>query len=187
MKRRVMAAVALAAIVAFAGTGDAASRTSQATVYDKDLRTKQLEFNVENALLRLPYYDVFDNLGFEVGEKGTVRLVGQVRTATLRRDAERAVKRLAGVEKVVNEIEILPVNIGDDRIRRAVYRALFNDSSLDRYALGAHPSIRIIVKHGRVTLAGIVNNQMDKTMAEFKARGVFGVFGVTNNLAVEKS
>jgi len=150
-------------------------------------RQQRVALDVELALLRLPYYDVFDSLGYEVQDKGVVRLVGQVRTPWLKDDAERAVKRVAGVDTVVNEIEILPANINDDRLRWAVYRSLFGgDSPLDRYALGASPAIRIIVKNGHVTLEGIVLNTMDRTIAGMKARQVFGVFGVTNNLAVER-
>lgn len=150
-------------------------------------RQQRVALDVELALLRLPYYDVFDSLGYELQDKGVVRLVGQVRTPWLKDDAERAVKRVAGVDTVVNEIEILPANINDDRLRWAVYRSLFgSDSPLDRYALGASPAIRIIVKNGHVTLEGIVLNNMDRTIAGMKARQVFGVFGVTNNLAVER-
>lgn len=150
------------------------------------VREKQLATDVEAALLRLPYYDIFDNLGYQVGDHGTVMLVGQVRTPWLRSSAEKAVKRVSGVDTVVNNIEVLPPSISDDRIRTAVYRSLFYDSTLDRYALGANPSIRIVVKNGRVTLEGFVGNEMDKTIAGMKARQVFGVFEVTNNLAVDK-
>jgi osmotically-inducible protein OsmY len=151
------------------------------------LRTKQVALEVESALLRLPYYDVFDNLGYEVAGHGTVILTGQVRTPWLKDSAEKAVKRVAGVDTVVNNIEVLPASISDDRIRAAVYRSMFRDTSLYRYALGANPSIRIVVKNGRVTLEGFVANEMDKTIAGMKARQVFGVFEVTNNLSVDKS
>jgi hyperosmotically inducible protein len=151
------------------------------------LRTQQVANDVEAALLRLPYYDVFDNLGYQLGDHGTVMLTGQVRTPWLKSSAEKAVKRVAGIDTVVNNIEVLPVNMNDDRIRASVYRSLFYDSTLDRYAMGANPSIRIVVKNGRVTLQGFVGNEMDRTIAGMKARQVFGVFDVTNNLAVEKS
>jgi hyperosmotically inducible protein len=151
------------------------------------IRTQQLAADIQSALLRLPYYDVFDNLGYEVRDQGTVMLVGQVRTAWLKSSAERAVKRVPGVDTVVNQIEVLPVNINDDRIRMAVYRSLFYDSTLDRYARGSNPSIRIVVRNGRVTLEGLVSNEMDKTIAGMKARQVFGVFDVDNRLVVARS
>ena len=96
----------------------------------------------------------------------------QVRTAWLKDSAEKAVKRVPGVDTVVNNIEILPVNLEDDRIRVAVYRSLFYDSTLDRYAMGSNPSIRIVVKHGQVTLEGAVGSEMDRTLAGLKARDV---------------
>lgn len=157
------------------------------TAVAQPLRTQQLAEDVEAALLRLPYYDVFDSLGYQIGDHGTVVLSGQVRTAWLKSSAEKAVKRVPGVDTVVNGIEVLPVSLNDDRIRMAVYRSLFYDSTLDRYARGANPSIRIVVRNGRVTLQGFVGNEMDKTIAGMKARQVFGVFEVNNDLAVDKS
>jgi hyperosmotically inducible protein len=160
--------------------------TAQVAIDQRDVRIQALEFEINQTLLRLPYYDVFDVLGFELPGKGVVRLMGQVRTGWLRQNAERSVKKIAGVDTVVNEIEILPTSSMDDRLRVALYRSLFNDTSLFRYAMGTSPSIRIIVKNGRVTLEGNVSNTVDKTMAGFKARDVFGVFEVTNNIVVAK-
>ena len=140
---------------------------------------------IRHELVTLPYYNVFDWLEFEVqGE--TVILRGQVVRPTLKSDAENVVKRLEAVEKVVNQIEVLPLSPNDDRIRLAVYRAIFNyNSPLYRYALQAVPPIHIIVKNGRVTLKGIVATQGDSNIANIRARGVSGVFEVTNQLQVE--
>lgn len=173
---------AVAAAIALVLSWSATAGAQPATV-----RAQQLSSDIEAALLRLPYYDVFDSLGYQVADHGTVVLTGQVRTAWLKGSAEKAVKRVAGVDTVVNNIEILPVSPNDDRIRMAVYRSLFYDSTLDRYAWGPNPAIRILVKNGRVTLEGLVGNEMDKTIAGMKARQVFGVFEVQNRLVVEKS
>ncbi len=173
----------MAAIAIVLSTGSAALAVAQPA----NARAQQLSSDINAALLRLPYYDVFDSLGYQIGDHGTVVLTGQVRTAWLKDSAEKTVKRVPGVDTVVNNIEILPVNINDDRIRVAVYRSLFYDSTLDRYAMGASPSIRILVKNGRVTLEGNVGTEMDKTIAGMKARQVFGVFEVNNRLTVEKS
>src|SRR5581483_6730870 len=108
----------------------------------------------------------------------------QTVTPTLKSDAEKAVKRIEGVEKVVNNIEVLPVSPADDRIRKAVYQAIYSRPGLDKYELRAVPSIHIIVKNGHVTLAGAVANQMDKILAGMAANGVSGVFSVTNDLQV---
>lgn len=173
--------VTLAVVAGLAGHAAA-----QGAVTQRDVRAEALEFEVNQALLRLPYYDVFDVLAFEIGEGGAVHLTGQVRNGWLKRDAERAVKRISGVDTVVNDIEILPASVSDERIRWALYRSLFSDTGLHRYAMGVSPAIRIIVKNGRVTLEGNVSTTMDKTIAGFKAREVFGVFGVTNNIVVAK-
>jgi hyperosmotically inducible protein len=133
----------------------------------------------------LPYYGVFDNLAFKV-EGDTVHLYGQVTRPTLKSSAERVVKDIEGVEKVNNEIEVLPLSPNDDQIRLATYRAIYGHPSLNRYALQAVPPVHIIVKNGNVTLEGVVATEMDKNIANIQARSVPGVFSVTNNLRVEK-
>src|ERR1700687_449605 len=74
---------------------------------------------VRHELVMLPYYTVFDNLSYRV-DGAKVTLFGQVTKPTLKSDAENVVKRLEGVEKVDNEIEVLPLSPNDDRIRWAV-------------------------------------------------------------------
>ena len=145
----------------------------------------RVEREVRHELVMLPYYSVFDNLAYKV-DGDTVTLLGQVARPDLKTDAERAVKGIEGVEKVNNQIEVLPVSPNDDGIRRAVYRAIFGSVGLDRYVLAAVPSIHIIVKNGNVTLEGVVANEGDKNLAGIKANGVPGAFSVTNNLRIEK-
>jgi hyperosmotically inducible protein len=140
---------------------------------------------VRHELVMLPYYGVFDNLAFKVdGYK--VTLLGEVTRPTLKTDAEAAVKRIEGVESVDNRIEVLPLSPNDDRIRLAVYRAIYRQASLSRYALQAIPPIHIIVKNGGVRLEGVVATEADKNLAGIRAQGVSGVFSVDNNLRVEK-
>jgi len=146
----------------------------------------RLAKEVRHELLLLPFYDVFDNLEFSIEGVDTVVLAGQVTRPTLRSDAENVVKKLEGVGKVVNKIEVLPLSPNDDRIRAAVFRAVYSTTGLDRYAFRAVPTIHIIVKNGHVTLVGAVGTQMDKSLAETAARGVSGVFSVTNNLRTDK-
>jgi hyperosmotically inducible periplasmic protein len=140
---------------------------------------------VRHELVMLPYYGVFDNLVYRV-DGSTVTLMGQVTRPTLKTDAERAVKGIEGVEKVVNQIQVLPLSPVDDRLRRAEYRAIYGQPPLDRYALQAIPPIHIIVDNGKVTLEGVVASQSDKDLAGVRANGVSGVFSVANNLRVEK-
>jgi hyperosmotically inducible protein len=141
---------------------------------------------VHHELVMLPYYSVFDNLAYKV-QGNTVTLLGQVSRPSLKSDAEGVVKKIEGVDSVQNEIEVLPPSPADDQIRRAVYRAIYGDAQLSKYAWGAVPPIHIIVKGGRVTLEGVVDNETDKNVANIRARGVPGVFEVTNNLQVVKS
>lgn len=146
---------------------------------------ERIQREVLHQLRMLPNYSVFDNLSFRV-QGNEVELMGQVVRPTLKSDAEGAVKHIEGVERVVNNIEVLPLSGFDDRTRLAEYRAIYWHQGLDRYALQAIPPIHIIVKNGNVTLVGIVANMMDKNVAGIQANGVSGVFSVTNNLQVEK-
>lgn len=139
---------------------------------------------VRHELVMLPRLTIFDNLSYKV-DGGTVTLMGQVTNAVLKNDAEGAVKGIEGVEKIDNQIKILPPSPSDDRIRRAVARAIFNDDRLFRYSMGAVPPIHIIVNMGRITLEGLVDNQADKNVAGIRANGVPGVFSVKNNLQIE--
>lgn len=141
---------------------------------------------VRHELVMLPYYGVFDNLSYKVDPDGTVTLLGQVARPVLKSDAENSVKHIEGVEKVVNNIEVLPTSGNDDRIRRAVYRAIYGNSVLSQYQLRAVPPIHIIVNNGHVSLEGVVARSMDKQVAGMQANGVSGVFSVSNNLRVEE-
>jgi hyperosmotically inducible protein len=166
--------------------------------------------------MRLPYYGVFDFLVFSVNGS-TVTLGGEVYNASIKKDAEREAQRIAGVENVVNNIEVLPVSSFDDDIRWAAFRAIYHDTALSRYLpgggwvprgrmwrfdrpfdpfaagtrfpgqepLGNYP-IHILVKGGRITLQGVVDNDMDKNLVAMRARGVSGAFAVDNELQVEK-
>ena len=102
----------------------------------------------------------------------------------LKSDAANAVKHIAGVTQVINNIKVLPLSTFDNRIRGAEYRSIFGYGSLYRYAMGAIPSIHIIVDNGHVTLKGVVANEADKNIAYIRANGVPGVFSVTNDLVV---
>lgn len=141
---------------------------------------------IRKELVTLPFYGVFDNLAFKY-EDGVVTLYGQVARPTLRKDAERVVEKVAGVENVVNKIEVLPLSSFDDRIRLATYRAIYRQPGLDRLSIQAVPPIHIIVKNGNVTLEGVVSNKGDATRAFIAANGVPGAFSVTNNLRVENN
>ena len=147
------------------------------------LSRQNLIKEVRHQLLLLPYYSVFDNLSYRI-DGNTVTLEGQVVRPTLKSDAESAVKEIEGVAGVVNHIEVLPISPMDDQLRRSVYRAIYGDTVLSRYAYFAVPSIHIIVKNGSVTLEGVVDNASDKNLANLRANEAPNVFSVKNNLTV---
>jgi hyperosmotically inducible protein len=144
---------------------------------------KSLTERVRSALLKLPYYGVFDHFAFQVnGDQ--VKLTGEVSWPVLKTDAERAVRGVEGVTIVTSDIKVLPLSPNDNRLRLATYRAIYGHASLARYGLTPHPPIRIIVENGHVTLKGVVGSEMDRTIAYMQANGVPGAFSVTNYLQV---
>jgi hyperosmotically inducible protein len=187
MKRLLIVAVtfALTCTAMLAVAQDAPANTNAQDRGLGQAGVQRLIKEVRHELLLLPYYGVFDNLAYKVDPNGTVTLMGQVTRPTLKSDAEGAIKHIEGVEQVVNQIEVLPVSPGDDRIRRAVYRSIYGNEALTQYAIQAVPPIHIIVKNGQVTLVGAVGTQMDKNLAGIQANGVPGTFSVTNNLVVD--
>ena len=179
MKNSLLLALFVSTLALFAGAQDNRDAISPKGI---DRITKE----VRHELVMLPYYGVFDNLAYKVDPDGTVTLLGQVSRPTLKSDAENSVKRIEGVEKVVNDIEVLPASINDDRIRRDVYKAIYGNDVLSMYQLRAVPPIHIIVKNGNVTLEGVVSRSLEKAVATMQANHVSGVFSVTNNLHTEE-
>ena len=180
----------LAAVLALGTTGLAfASSTDQASQQVTSSTNQRIEQRlsgeVRHELNMIPEFTVFDNLAYRVDGR-TVTLFGQVRDAIVKDSAEARVKHLEGVERVDSQIEILPASFNDDRIRRQVARAVFNDPRLSSYAIQSVPPIHIIVKNGHVNLEGVVRTQTDKDDAFIRANGVSGVFSVENNLQVEQ-
>ncbi|MGC2193369.1 MAG: BON domain-containing protein [Terriglobales bacterium] len=190
MNTTLILAVLFLSVAAYAG-----NRTSQETTKDSaqsarstDLSQKGVDRIVKEAhheLVMLPFYGVFDNLLYRVSPDGTVTLLGEVSRPALKSDAERAVREIEGVERVDNQIKVLPVSPNDDRIRRATYRKIYGHSVLSQYQLRAVPPIHIIVDNGHVTLEGVVARQMEKQVAGMQANTVSSVFSVVNNLRVE--
>jgi len=175
-----LSTVALAGAMSF--TIGAAGASAGTTTHPNALT---LNDQVRHELVTLPWYGVFDNLEYQLN--GTeVTLSGQVTSehAVTKDDAERFVKSIPGVTKVVNNIEVLPPSPIDNQIRRAEFRAVFSHADLGRYTMGTIPQVHIIVKNGHVSLEGVVMNQMDKNMAGIFANSVPGVFSVENNLRI---
>jgi hyperosmotically inducible protein len=177
MKKLIMIVVFMASVsIAFALMGTQEKPTAP---------MGDLENSVLDALWSLPQYGVFDNLAFDVEGK-VVTLQGQVLLPITKSEAARRVKLIKGVEKVINNIEVLPLSPNDDSIRLSAYRALFGTSDLYRYSRGADPSIHIIVKGGHITLEGVVLTKQDAELALLAVRGVPGSFSAKSNLKIEK-
>ena len=186
MKKTLFAVFALSLIFSMVVLASPTTENNQSTGAASQKSIDRIIKEVRHELVMLPFYGVFDNLAYKVDPDGTVTLLGQVSRPVLKSDAENAVKRIEGVEKVVNNIEVLPTSIEDDRIRRAAYRAIYGNDVLSQYQLRAVPPIHIIVKNGHITLEGVVARQMDKQIAGMQANSVPGAFSVTNNLVVEE-
>lgn len=153
-------------------------------------------------------YGVFDSIHFAIKGGDTVILKGWASRPSLKSSLENSIKRINGVKTVQNEIDVLPLSPNDDRIRAAVYRAIYSYGPLQRYTSNRGPgsmnrnsvarqaggitndppfgwhAIHIIVKNGNVTLTGVVDNEGDLAMAGIRANGVAGVFSVDNDLQV---
>lgn len=140
---------------------------------------------VVHAIVMLPYYGVYDNIGFRLQGR-TVILEGQVLRASLKPDSERAVKKVEGVDKVVNNIQVLPPGPIDQRIREQVRESIYGYGPFLKYANQPNPPIRIIVQNARVTLTGVVDNETDKGICTMRANQVRDALSVTNNLRVVK-
>ena len=136
---------------------------------------------VRHEIVTLPGYRVFDYLNYRI-DGSKVTLFGKVTRPLLKSDAEKAVQSIEGVSSVDNQIEVLPESRLDDRIRIAVYNAIYSKAPLQKYQMGAVPPIHIVVKNHNVTLEGVVNSVGDKDLAGLAAKGVPGVFKLTNNL-----
>lgn len=138
---------------------------------------------VRHQILSLPDFGTFDNIAFKLNGYDVI-LYGQVVQPTLKDNAEKVIKKIEGVERVENHIEVLPTSANDSRLRRDLFIAIYRYGPLQHYGVGSNRPIRIIVNHGHVTLEGVVDHQSDKNLAGIRANGVPGVFSVQNNLVV---
>ncbi|GIU74555.1 MAG: hypothetical protein KatS3mg004_1642 [Bryobacteraceae bacterium] len=147
------------------------------------LLARKMAEKVRHELVMMPWLSVFDHIEFQTDGR-TVKLTGAVHRPELKSEAENLVKRIEGVERVDNQIRVLPLSPYDDRIRIAAYRRLFSNPMLSRYAMGALPAIQIIVDNGNITLYGTVDSEAERNVAGILAGEIPGVFGVDNEITV---
>lgn len=173
------------ALVATVLIATSAAVAAPKTVDESEQSYQQISKKVRRELVTLPYFGVFDNLAYKI-EGDTVTLLGQVVRPSTRKDAERRVAKIQGIQRVVNQIEVLPLSSFDDSVRISTYRALARTGGLYRYLMGTNPSLRIIVNRGHVTLEGVVANEGDRNLANIVVNGVHGAFSVKNNLRTDR-
>ena len=166
-------------LVAGAAVASAASKdTSPQT-------DEQLTKRITHEVLMYPRYTIWDDINFRVSN-GQVELTGAVTEPVKKSDLTNIIKGVPGVTSLTNDLKVLPLSPMDNRLRLQLARVIYRDPSLSRYALGAHPSIHIIVDNGHVTLDGVVATEMDKEIASVRASSTGLSFGpVVNNLQVE--
>jgi hyperosmotically inducible protein len=143
----------------------------------KDL---QVFNDVSTAVNHYSQFTIFDNVDVAVKD-GSVTLTGDVTMPYKRDDIEKRVARVDGVHQVLNQIKVLPVSPSDDQLRYRIARAIYNNPNFWNYAIGPNPPIHIIVEHGHVTLAGVVNNDTDRVIARSLAHQ-FPAMSVKNDL-----
>jgi hyperosmotically inducible protein len=129
-------------------------------------------------------FTVFDDIRGSM-DHGVLTLSGKVTMPFKRDDLARLAAHVPGVTRVVNKIEVLPVSMFDDQLRYQIAHAIYDNPSFWHYASMVNPPIHIVVEHGRVTLTGVVNNDVERMLARSLASG-FMAFSVTSELRTDK-
>jgi len=149
---------------------------SDAELQEKISRTLRYE--------RAGYTNVFN--AFLVGVKdGVVTIAGEAYTPYDKQLALDDIANTKGVKGVIDRVKVSPVSNFDDRIRVELVRAIYGGIG-PMYAMDPQAPIRIVVNNGHVGLYGVVDSEVDRTMALMRARSVFGVFDVENHLLTPK-
>lgn len=143
----------------------------------KDL---QVFNDVAKTVNHYSYFTIFDDISADVKD-GVVTLQGKVTMPYKKNDIEKRVAKVDGVTKVVDKVGVLPVSTWDDQLRYRIARAIYGNSNFWNYAASANPPIHIVVEHGRVTLTGVVQSDVERMLARSLVTQN-GVFSVTNKL-----
>jgi hyperosmotically inducible protein len=146
----------------------------------QDRPDQQLAREVARQVDTYSQFTIFDDICGQV-ENGVVTLTGKVTMPYKKNDIDKRVRAITGVREVRNEIDVLPVSTFDEDLRKRIARAIYSNPAFWQYAARANPPIHIIVEHGRVTLSGTVNNDVERSLARSLATG-FGELSVTNAL-----
>ena len=153
------------------------------SAFAQDRRDVRVAEDVAHSITGYPRLTIFDDINATV-ENGMVALTGKVTMPYKKDDLERRIAKLDGVRSVRNEIGVLPVSQFDDELRYRVSRAIYGNPTFWNYAAMANPPIHIIVEGGHVTLAGVVNSNVERMLARSLATGL-GELSVTNALKTD--
>jgi osmotically-inducible protein OsmY len=127
--------------------------------------------DVSDAVNHYAMFTIFDDVNAEV-QNGVVTLTGKVTMPYKKDEIAKRVSKVAGVTRVVDKITVLPVSGFDDQIRYRVARAIYGNSAFWPLASMPNPPIHIVVDHGRVTLTGVVQSDVDRMLARSLATGL---------------
>jgi hyperosmotically inducible periplasmic protein len=161
----------------------AASIAQAAPSEDGNRKDFQIAKDIATSVQRYTRFTIFDDVSGNVKD-GVVTLSGKVTMPYKRDDIEKRVKKLDGVRDVRDEITVLPVSQFDEQLRYRIARSIYNNSNFWNYAIMPNPPIHIVVEHGRVTLTGVVQSDVDRMLARSLA-SQFGAFSVTNALKTD--
>jgi hyperosmotically inducible protein len=144
----------------------------------------QIFRNVQRQVLSYPHFTVFDSVHVRIDE-GTLTLSGKVTMPFKRSDLEQRVRKVKGIQKVDNRLDVLPASKFDDELRNGIANAIYGNSAFVNYANQVNPPIHIVVERGRVTLEGVVANRLDRQLA-YSIAAMFPAFAVKNELRTEE-
>jgi len=167
-------------VIVLAVTTNLASAADLDTGDKKDF---QLLKDIATSVDRYTQFSIFDDVSARVKD-GYVTLSGKVTMPFKRDDLERRITKIDGVVGVRDEITVLPVSTFDDQLRFKIARSIYGHSNFWNYAIMPNPPIHIVVEHGRVTLTGVVNSEVDRMLARSLA-SQFGAFSITNDLKTD--
>ena len=166
-------AVLLASMVLLTGSAWAQGERKDLQVFN----------DISNTVNRYAFFTIFDDVNASV-ENGNVTLTGKVTQPFKRDDIEKRVAKVEGVQHLTNRIEVLPVSLFDQQLRNRIARSIYGNSNFWNYAIMANPPIHIIVEHGRVTLTGVVQSNVDRMLARSLA-SQFGAMSVKSELKTD--
>jgi len=142
---------------------------------------RDLQICIQEELRHQPDLSHPTKIGVAVKD-GVVTLSGSVDSWFEKWAAERAVKRVVGVTGLALELE---VTLPDSSERTDAEIAGAAETALEWSVSVPSDRIRVIVEHGWLTLQGKVESDYQRSNAEAAVRGLIGLRGILNDIAVK--